>query len=64
MLLSPREGEVLGLLSRRLRYKEIAAQLGISATTVRTHLERACAKLQASSRTEAVAKFVSTARQD
>ncbi len=56
--LSPREAEVINLLSRGHRFKEIAGRLGISATTVRTHLERSYEKLQVSSRTEAVAKFI------
>jgi len=56
--LSAREMEVMALLSQGLRHKEMAGRLGISVTTVRTHLERASAKLSASSRTEAVARFV------
>ncbi|WP_395752879.1 adenylyl-sulfate kinase [Prosthecobacter sp.] len=55
--LSARESEVLGLLIKGLRHKEVAERLGISTTTVRTHIERACRKLSASSRTEAVARF-------
>ncbi|WP_395736828.1 response regulator transcription factor [Prosthecobacter sp.] len=55
--LSVRESEVLGLLIQGLRHKEVAERLGISTTTVRTHIERACRKLSASSRTEAVARF-------
>ncbi len=61
--LSAREMEVMTLLSQGLRHKEMAEQLGISVTTVRTHLERACAKLSASSRTEAVARFVALRQQ-
>ena len=56
--LSAREMDVMSLLSQGLRHKEMAERLGISVTTVRTHLERACAKLSANSRTEAVARFV------
>jgi len=56
-MLSAREVEVLSLLSQGLRHKEMAGRMGISVTTVRTHLERACVKLSASSRTEAVARF-------
>lgn len=62
-MLSAREREVLSLLSKGLRHKEVAERLGISATTVRTHIERACVKLSASSRTEAVARFVALSRQ-
>jgi len=55
---SQREREVLGLLSRGLRYKEIAAHLAVGTATVRTYLERAYAKLGVSNRTEAVARFL------
>ena len=38
--LSPREAEILRLLGRGLGNKEIAHQLGVSVTTVRTHLNK------------------------
>jgi DNA-binding NarL/FixJ family response regulator len=53
--LSPREREVLRLLSAGNRNDEIGKLLFISPDTVRTHLRRAIAKLGASNRTEAVA---------
>lgn len=54
-LLSPREQEVLTLLSRGLSNREIADTLGISSHTVKTHLERTYEKLGVSSRSEAAA---------
>ncbi len=56
--LSKREEEILRLLSKGLRYKEIAAQLNISIETVRTHLQSVYSKLHVHSRTEAVVKFL------
>jgi DNA-binding NarL/FixJ family response regulator len=56
--LSPREGEVLDLLSQGFLYKEIAEKLGISYETVHTYIRRIYEKLQVRTRTEAVAKFL------
>jgi DNA-binding NarL/FixJ family response regulator len=56
--LSPREVQILEHLSRGYRYKEIAQALGINVETVRTHLRRVYEKLQVTSRTEAVVKFL------
>ena len=55
--LSPREWEVLDLLSRGYAYKEIADALGISMPTVNTHIHRTYEKLHVRSRGEAVARF-------
>ena len=52
--LTKRECDVLRLLARGLRYREIGAELFISEETVRTHLQRATKKIGAHSRTEAV----------
>lgn len=54
--LSKRENEVLGLLAKGFRYKEIAEKLCISTDTVRTHIRNTYEKLQVQSRTEAVNK--------
>lgn len=54
--LSPREMEILALLSEGLSNKEIGVRLGISADTVRTHLMRIFKKLHVHCRAEAVAK--------
>jgi DNA-binding NarL/FixJ family response regulator len=54
--LSPREHEVLDLLSQGFMYKEISDKLGISFETVRTYIRRIYEKLHVRTRTEAVAK--------
>ena len=56
--LSPRELEILGLLSQGITNKEIAGRLGISAETVRTHLGHIYEKLHVQGRTEAVTKYL------
>lgn len=53
--LTPREVDVLGLLAQGLQHEEIGRRLGISSETVRTHLRKACDRLGASTRTQAVA---------
>ena len=52
--LTPRQREILRLLSLGLENKQIARRLGIGVHTVKTHVSRVLAKLGASSRTEAV----------
>jgi DNA-binding NarL/FixJ family response regulator len=54
-LLSPREREILGLLSRGLSGEEAARRLYLSSETVRTHVRNAMAKLGATTRVHAVA---------
>ena len=54
--LSPRELEVLRLIAEGLSNKEIAQGLGISLSTVKTHIEELLAKLSASDRTQAAIK--------
>ena len=56
--ISPREEEILALLAKGYRYKEIADALHLSVETVRTHLRRIYEKLHVTSRTEAVVKFL------
>jgi len=56
--LSVREREVLELLSKGLPYKEIADILGVNIETVRKHCHNIYEKLQVSSRTEAVVKYL------
>ena len=53
--LTPREIDVLCLLAEGLQHEEIGRRLGISSETVRTHLRKACDRLGASTRTQAVA---------
>jgi len=54
-VLTPRESEILALLGEGLGNKEIAARLGISEHTVKTHLAAIYEKLGAANRAEAVA---------
>jgi len=55
-LLTPREAEILTLVGQGMSNKAAARQLGISLHTVKFHLEALFAKLDATSRAEAVAK--------
>jgi len=56
--LTNREHEILALLADGLGNKQIAARLGISTNTVKTHLELLFEKLDVSSRAEAVARGI------
>jgi len=56
--LTPREQEILELLSKGCYYKEISDKLGITMNTVRTHLQHIYEKLHVQSRTAAVLKFL------
>ena len=54
-ILSPREREILGLISRGLSGEDAAKQLVLSSETVRTHVRNAMSKLGAATRAHAVA---------
>ena len=54
-ILSPREREILGLISRGMSGEEAATQLVLSSETVRTHVRNAMSKLGAATRAHAVA---------
>lgn len=56
--LTPREEDILHLLAKGNRSKEIADQLRISTGTVNTHVRHIYEKLHVRSRAEAVARFV------
>ena len=56
--LTPREKDILRLLAKGHRSKEVADELGISAGTVNTHVRHIYEKLHVRSRAEAVARFV------
>ncbi len=56
--LTDRELEVLGLVTRGLRNKEIAARLGISENTAKFHLKNILEKVHVRSRTELAARAV------
>jgi DNA-binding NarL/FixJ family response regulator len=57
--LSPREREILDLLTQGFADKEIADRLGVKHGTVRWHLQHVYEKLHVRSRTEAALKFKS-----
>jgi two-component system NarL family response regulator len=52
--LTPREIQVIGLISEGMRNKEIAASLGISEETAQVHVKNILAKLHVQDRTAAV----------
>ncbi len=54
--LTPREKEVLHLLARGLRNKEIAREIGLSEATVKFHVAHLFEKLEVNGRTEALSK--------
>jgi len=59
--LTARELEILKQLAKGYLYKEIAEHLGISLSTVRTHVSAVYEKLHVQSRTEAAMKLVGQA---
>lgn len=56
--LSPREREILELLSADLTLRSVALRTGLSYTTVRNHVQHLLRKLDAHSIAEAVARWV------
>lgn len=56
--LTAREREILDGLAKGLLYKEIAERLAVSYETVHSHIRSIYEKLQVSSRTQAVAKYL------
>lgn len=56
--LSDRESEILDLIAKGMRNKEIADELGIAEKTVKNHVSNILKALQVSSRTEAAMKAV------
>jgi DNA-binding NarL/FixJ family response regulator len=57
--LSPREKEVLELLTSGFPYLEVGEKLDIGFETVRTHVKNICSKMRVRNRVEAVAKYMS-----
>ena len=55
--LTSREKDILRLLAKGYLYKEIAEHLGVSMSTVRTHISAVYEKLHVHSRTEAAMKL-------
>lgn len=60
--LTVREREVLELLARGDLYKEIADTMGITVTTVASHIRHIYEKLHVSSRAQAVARYIKLPR--
>jgi DNA-binding CsgD family transcriptional regulator len=60
--LTPREVSVLNGIAQGLNSAEIAEQLGIKTSTVRTHVENARGKLKVRTRAELVAKAIISGR--
>lgn len=60
--LTPRERDVLALLAQGASNKEIARRLGISVHTAKFHVGQITDKLDASGRTEAVARALMSTR--
>jgi DNA-binding NarL/FixJ family response regulator len=56
--LTPREIEVLGLLTEGLPNKAIAKRLGISDQTVKFHVAAICGKMGAANRTDVVRRAI------
>lgn len=56
--LSKREKEILNYIAKGLSNKEVASVLGLSSTTVRTHLEHIYEKLNVTNRVEAVTEGI------
>ncbi len=56
--LSKREKEILNYIAKGLSNKEVADVLGLSSTTVRTHLEHIYEKLNVTNRVEAVTEGI------
>jgi DNA-binding CsgD family transcriptional regulator len=63
-LLTPREAQILDSIADGLTNKAIARRLGISLHTVKFHVESVFRKLNARTRTEAVAKALERRRED
>jgi two-component system, NarL family, response regulator LiaR len=55
-ILTPREIEVLHLLSKGMTYKEISGQIDVTHETVKKHLKNVYRKLKAKNKIEALSK--------
>jgi DNA-binding NarL/FixJ family response regulator len=56
-LLSPREREVVGLIARGMKNRDIARALYISDSTAKVHVRHVLEKLGVRTRAEAVARY-------
>lgn len=55
---TPRQAEIVDLVASGMADKEIARQLGISVSTIRTHLQRLYREIGARNRAHAVAEWL------
>jgi DNA-binding CsgD family transcriptional regulator len=62
MVVTPRQAEILTLVSLGMGDKEIAGHLGVAPRTVRTHLERLFREYRFSNRAEAVTAWLQSKR--
>jgi DNA-binding NarL/FixJ family response regulator len=62
--LSNRDQEILDLLARGKRDKQIAAYFEVDQGTLRVAIQRVCASLGAKTRCQAVAKYVKDQKAD
>lgn len=60
--LSSREVEIMDLIASGMNNQQIAAACFISEKTVKNHINRIFAKLQSATRSEAIARWLGTAR--
>lgn len=60
--LSSREVEIMDLIASGMSNQQIAAACFISEKTVKNHINRIFAKLQSATRSEAIARWLGTAR--
>ena len=54
IILTPKQQEVLGYLAKGMQNKEIAAEMGLSVSTVKLHVSGILFRLNAKTRTSAV----------
>ena len=55
---TPREVEVISLMSKGFANKQIATELGVSASTVKVHVTNVLSKFGAADRTQAVVEAI------
>lgn len=55
--LTPRQYQILDAFAKGYHTDEVAAELGLSGETIRTHVKRILAKLDCRTRAQACAKF-------
>jgi DNA-binding NarL/FixJ family response regulator len=55
---SPRQAEIVSMIAGGLEDKEIARELGVSVTTVRTHLQRLYRQIGVHNRSRATVKWL------